>query len=42
VDLDLLSLFPQKDARNIGGRKRKTTSCKVNNGGERIAGAASS
>jgi hypothetical protein len=35
VDLDLLSLFPQKDARNMGGIGRKGKLFKVNNGGER-------
>jgi hypothetical protein len=35
VDLDLLSLFPQKDARNMGGMGRKGKLVKVNNGGER-------
>jgi hypothetical protein len=35
VDLDLLSLFPQKDARNMGGMERKGKLFKVNNGGER-------
>ena len=35
VDLDLLSLFPQKDARIIGGMERKQAFFKVNNGGER-------
>ena len=36
VDLDLLSLFPQKDARNNGGNKRRNKIFKVNNGGERM------
>jgi hypothetical protein len=35
VDLDLLSLFPQKDARIMGGIGRKGKLFKVNNGGER-------
>jgi hypothetical protein len=35
VDLDLLSLFPQKDARIMGGMGRKEKLFKVNNGGER-------
>jgi hypothetical protein len=35
VDLDLLSLFPQKDARNMGGIGRKGKLFKVNNGGQR-------
>jgi hypothetical protein len=35
VDLDLLSLFPQKDARIMGGLGRKSKLFKVNNGGER-------
>jgi hypothetical protein len=35
VDLDLLSLFPQKDARIMGGMGRKGKLFKVNNGGER-------
>jgi hypothetical protein len=35
IDLDLLSLFPQKDARNMGGMGRKGKLFKVNNGGER-------
>ena len=36
VDLDLLSLFPQKDARIMGGRGRNGKLFKDNNGGERI------
>jgi hypothetical protein len=36
VDLDLLSCFPQKDARIIGGIERKGKLFKVNNGGERV------
>jgi hypothetical protein len=36
VDLDLLSLFPQKDARIMGGMERKGKLFKVNNGGERV------
>jgi hypothetical protein len=35
IDLDLLSLFPQKDARNMGGMERESKLLKVNNGGER-------
>jgi hypothetical protein len=35
IDLDLLSLFPQKDARNIRGMERESKLVKVNNGGER-------
>jgi hypothetical protein len=35
VDLDLLSLFPQKDARIMGGMGRKGKLFKVNNVGER-------
>jgi hypothetical protein len=35
VDLDLLSLFCQKDSRSIGGMGRKNKLFKVNNGGER-------
>jgi hypothetical protein len=35
IDLDLLSLFPQKDARNIGGMERESKLLKVNNEGER-------
>jgi hypothetical protein len=35
VDLDLLFLFPQKDARIMGGMGRKSKLFKVNNGGER-------
>jgi hypothetical protein len=34
VDLDLLSLFSQKDARIIGGIGRKGKLFKDNNGGE--------
>jgi hypothetical protein len=36
VDLDLLSLFPQKDVRIMGGMERKGKLFKVNNGGERV------
>jgi hypothetical protein len=36
VDLDLLSLFPQKDARIMGGMERKGKLFKVNNGEERV------
>jgi hypothetical protein len=35
VDLDLLSPFPQKDARIMGGMGRKGKLFKVNNRGER-------
>jgi len=35
VDLDLLSLFPQNQARIIGGMERKQAFFKGNNGGER-------
>jgi hypothetical protein len=35
IDQDLLSLFSQKDARNIGGMERKNKLLKVNNGVER-------
>jgi hypothetical protein len=35
IDLDLLSLFPQKDARNMGGIERESKLLKINNGGER-------
>jgi hypothetical protein len=35
IDLDLISLFPQKYARIMGGMKEKGQACKVNNGGER-------
>ena len=35
VDLDLLSLFPQKYARSMGGNKREASFSKGNNGGER-------
>jgi hypothetical protein len=35
VDLDLLSLFPQKDSRSMGGMERKGKLFKINNGGER-------
>jgi hypothetical protein len=35
IDLDLLSLFPQKDARIMGGMEEGGQACKVNNGGER-------
>ena len=34
LDLDLLSPFHQKDARNSGGIKRMIKLFKVNNGGE--------
>jgi hypothetical protein len=35
IDLDLLSLFPQKDTRNMEGMERESKLLKVNNGGER-------
>jgi hypothetical protein len=35
VDLDLLSLFPQKDSRSMGGMEEGGHAFKVNNGGER-------
>jgi hypothetical protein len=35
IDLDLLSLFPQKDARIMGGMEEGGQAFKVNNGGER-------
>jgi hypothetical protein len=35
IDLDLLSLFPQKDARNMGGMEEGGQAFKINNGGER-------
>jgi hypothetical protein len=35
IDLDLLSLFPQKDARIMGEMEEGGQTCKVNNGGER-------
>jgi hypothetical protein len=35
VDLDLLSLFPYKDARNMEGMEEQGQALKVNNGGER-------
>ena len=38
LDLDLLSPFPQKYARNSGGIKRRKKQLKVNNGGERMEG----
>jgi hypothetical protein len=41
IDLDLLSLFPQKDARNMGGMERESKLLKINNGGERDRVAAS-
>jgi hypothetical protein len=34
VDLDILSLFPQKDLRSMGGMGRKGKLFKVINGGE--------
>ena len=36
IDLDLLSLFPQKYPRIMGGMEEEGQACKVNNGGERI------
>jgi hypothetical protein len=41
IDLDLLSLFPQKDARNMAGMERDSKLIKVNNGGEREGVATS-
>jgi hypothetical protein len=41
IDLDLLSLFPQKYARNMGGMERESKLLKVNNGGEREGVATS-
>jgi hypothetical protein len=35
IDPDLLSLFPQKYARIMGGMEEGGQACKVNNGGER-------
>jgi hypothetical protein len=35
VDLDLLYLFPQKDARIMGGMEDGGQAFKINNGGER-------
>jgi hypothetical protein len=35
IDLDLLSLFPKKYARIMGGMEEEGQACKVNNGGER-------
>jgi hypothetical protein len=35
IDLDLLSLFSQKDARNMGGMERENKLLKVNSGGYR-------
>jgi hypothetical protein len=40
IDLDLSSLFPQKDARNIGEMERESKLLKVNNGGERERGSS--
>jgi hypothetical protein len=40
VDLDLLSLFPQKYARIMGGMEIKSKIFKVNNGGERVPNCA--
>jgi hypothetical protein len=36
IDLDLLSLFPQKDVRIMGGMGEEGKAFKVNNGRERI------
>jgi hypothetical protein len=36
LDLDLLSLFPQKYARIMGRMERKSKLFKVDNGGERV------
>jgi hypothetical protein len=33
IDLDLLSLFPQKDARNMGEMEKEIKLLKVNNRG---------
>jgi hypothetical protein len=41
IDLDLLSLFPQKDARNMRGMERESKLLKVNNGEEREGVATS-
>jgi hypothetical protein len=35
IYLDLLSLFPKKYARIMGGMEEEGKACKVNNGGER-------
>jgi hypothetical protein len=35
VDINLLSLFPKKDARNMGGMEEGGQAFKINNGGER-------
>jgi hypothetical protein len=35
IDLDLLSLFPKKDVRNMEGMERESKLLKVKNGGER-------
>jgi hypothetical protein len=35
IDLDLLSLFPQKDARNMGGMEEGGKAFKIHNEGER-------
>jgi hypothetical protein len=35
IDLDLLSPFPQKDIRNMGGKEEGGQAFKINNGGER-------
>jgi hypothetical protein len=35
VDIDLLCLFPQKDARNMRGKEEGGQAFKINNGGER-------
>jgi hypothetical protein len=36
VDLDLLSLFPQKDSTSMGGIESRESFFEVNNGGERV------
>jgi hypothetical protein len=36
IDLDLLSLFPRKYARIMGGIEEGGQALKVNNGGERV------
>jgi hypothetical protein len=41
IDLDLLSLFPQRDVRIMRGMERKGKIFKVNNGGEKKEEATS-
>jgi hypothetical protein len=36
VDLDLLTLFPQKDSTRMGGKESTKSFFKVNNGGDRV------